>query len=519
MTMNTLAAEAPATTLPALELSGLGAGAHTPTNDELNTQLFGTAETRAADTSVAEQFGPPERGPIILTSEGLVNSIVVDAVRLRQEAQMEGMPTPVFAIVAGQPYGETREHLLDTVADFARTGEIPPAYGDTTSYSFGSLLPRSAEAGITPKLYLPSEVAEHPETHALLEKLGFDPAKVLATGHNLGGVMKDLAFPVLERGQQVARIAEAEAEKEALAAGKDQSEYSWRERMHIRRIIEDEIPNRQERIAELDRQIDARLALEDEKIATIIAKESGDDRTDGLIAMMPGYTPAGSQIARTKFTDNWKDVDGLSTAIPREDRKWDEATAQAVWRCTEYFAGRSIPKKLLVQLGLGQLVGRQLNEIATPGTLVDGRGPITDWVQNPGDKPVGVLMSATRGAEIIDASKITAARWGKGIMRLFGRKRLIIVDAGSVTVTNPETGKRETRGNLDMSTLPTDGSVEATGPRNGVGPVTGAIVVHRVIEAARHKFFAKNAAAREARTNAGEPEPWRMSVELAGTHA
>jgi len=514
--MNTLAPEAPATVLSAPELFGAGAGAHMPTNDEINAQLFGTAETRAADTTVVESFSPRlEKGPVILTSEGLVREIVDDAVALRAQAEAEGMRKPVFAIVAGQPYGETREHLMDAVADYARTGVMPAAYGDTTSYSFGSLLPRSAEAGITPRLYLPREVAEHPDTHALLDKLGFDPATVLASGHNLGGVMDDLAFPVIERRQQVTRIAEAEAERLALLGSKG-GDYTPREAEHIRRIIEDEIPNRQRRIEDLDRMIDARLAAEDEKIAAIVTQESNDDSTDGLIAMMPGYTLAGSQTARTKFTDTWKDVDGLSTAIPREDRRWDEATAQAVWRCAEYFAGRSIPKKIVVQLGLGQLVGRRLNEIAAPGIVVDGRGPITDWVQNPGEKPVGVLMSATRGAEIIDAGKIKAARWGKGIMKFFSKKRLVIVDAGSVTVTDPETGKRETRGNLDMSTLPNDGSVEATGPRNGVGPVTGAIAVHRVIEAARHKFYNRPT------TTVSKPAPegrFRMSVELVGADA
>ena len=473
--------------LPAPEFAGAGVySAPLPTNDELNHALFGDPvpvelpPLRAAGetTPMATEVAP--KGPTILTTEKLVQEIVGDAVRLREAAEAEGMPQPVLTIVAGLPYGETRDHLLEAVEEHARGGKIPGPYGDSTSYSFGSLLPRAAEAGVQPRLFLPNEVAEHPDTHELLNKLGFDPAKTLAAGHDLGGVMEDLRAPVLERSR-------------------------------LARLLADEIPALSERLAELDKHIDIRLAAEDAKIAAVVSAENNNPDTNAIIAMMPTYTFEGGQEVRGAFTNNLKDVDGLSLSTPREQRRWDEATAQAVWRTARHFAGREIPRRLLTQLGLGALVGRRLNEIANPGTVVDGRGPITEWVQNPGPQEVGVLMSATRGAEIIDASKITPARWGQGVLGLLRRKRLLIIDAGSVTVTNPLTGKRETRGNLDMSTLPTDGSVEATGPRNGVGPVTGAIVMHRTIEAAVAQFRAANATRRQ--------QPHEAQRALAGANA
>jgi hypothetical protein len=103
-------------------------------------------------------------------------------------------------------------------------------------------------------------------------------------------------------------------------------------------------------------------------------------------------------------------------------------------------------------------------------------------------------------------------------MKLFGRKRLLIVDAGSVTITNPTTGKRETRGNLDMSTLPSDGSVEATGPRNGVGPVTGAIVVNRTVQAASHKHseILSNLQTQLDATDKNSADTFMMTMGLVG---
>ncbi|HSW98604.1 MAG TPA: hypothetical protein VLF71_02085 [Candidatus Saccharimonadales bacterium] len=494
MSIHTAAAEAVSTMLPAPELSGAGgANGNLPTNDELNAALFGTpppVELPPLHSPEEPQAARAEQ-PTILTTEKLVDEIIGDAVRLREAAEAEGMPTPVLTIVAGLPYGEKRGHLLEAIEGYARTGEIPAPYGDTTSYSFGSLVPRSAEAGVQPRLFLPREVAEHPDTLALLEKLGLDPAKTLATGHNLGGIMDDLRAPVLERSQLLRRLADNELIQTQLANGEGTDGFTEEQIRGELRTIAFEISLMSGRVAELDRHIDIRLTEEDAKITAIVATENDNPETNAVIAMMPTYTYEGAQNTRRAFTNNLKDVDGLSLHTPREERRWDEATARAVWRCAEYFAGRAIPRKLLVQLGLGQLVGRRLEQIAHPGTVVDGQGPITAWVKNPGEQEVGVLMSATRGAEIIDAGKIVAARWGRGLMKFFGQRRLLIIDAGSVTVTNPVTGKRETRGNLDMSTLPTDGTVAATGPRNGVGPVTGAIVLHRAVEAAVEQFHAR----------------------------
>jgi hypothetical protein len=494
------------------EAPAFGAGGHALTNDEINAHLFRPRPelelpfpelSAAAPQKPAPEVTPVAQQPELLTTKALVKEIIEDAVALRESAEADGMRTPTGAVIGGLPYGERPAHLLDAVLEYADTGVVPPPYGDTTSYLFGSILPNYSKAGVQPKVYVGREVAGHPDTLALLKKLGLDPATTFATDHDLGGVLEDLAEPAVERRKLMKRRAEYSTVLDALVERRGTEGFSETDIIAEIQQINRDLPELSERIQLVDATIDARLAKEDAKIKAITEHEMANEQTDSVINMMPPFTRDGAQAIRQEsYTNNLKDIDGLSLGRPRAARRWDEITSNALLRCAEFFAGKPVEKMrdLMKLLGKGALVGRRAAELAElpDKAVVDGRSNITSYVENPGDEPVGVLLLAMPAAEIVKADRFMPAKWGSGLLSLFQKRRLLIIDAGVASITNPDTGRRETRGNLDLASLPKARArrgvtVEATGPRNGVGPVTGTLAALRTVEAARERFYPETA--------------------------
>ncbi|HSX17481.1 MAG TPA: hypothetical protein VLH86_05275 [Patescibacteria group bacterium] len=503
--MNTPAQEAIAHVVsPAqAEILGFDTAGYLPTNDEINSQLFG--ERPPLDLPPLPQKRLAEAAPVkpeapqLLNTKKLVNEIVAEAVALRESGEADGMHRPRGVVLGGLPYGETPEHLLDTVLEYADTGVVPGPYGDTTSYLFGSILPRYVEAGIQPVVYVGKEVAEHPDTLAILKKLGLSPEDTFAQGHNLGGVLDDLAQPVVARRSLMRRVAEYQNVRDALVSRRGTEGFSEADIVAEIGNIDDDLVLLSEQKARIEQVIDDRLAEEDAKIKAATEHEIANDETDSVINMMPTFTRDGGTAIRTEsYTDNTKDIDGLSLGRPRDARRWDEITSNALLRTAEFFAGKPVAKirHLMRLVGRGALVGKRAAELAEleDDAVIDGRSKITSWAENPGKDPIGVLLLAVPAAELIKADRIVPARWGRGLLGLFQARRLLIIDAGVASVTNPVTGKRETRGNLDLASLPAARSrrnvlIEATGPRGGVGPVTGALAAKRTVECARERFY------------------------------
>lgn len=446
------------------------------TDDQINSFLFGQRP---------EPYIPPlpERAPepksVVLSPKPLADAIIAEASRQRTANEAWGMPTPRFAIVGGQSYGENRGQLLDTVADYVKTDTMPAPFGDTTDYIFYSLLRQAGAAGIQPVIHVAEEVRDDPAIRKIVAGMGFNPDEIFAQ-NDLGGVVQDLARPVKKRARILARCEEFTAERQALL------DRQGLEGTHNAQItdrlayLDESLQALADHLGEVEAIIDLRLAQEDEKIAAIVARENENQRVAALVAAVPSYTEAGRKKIIGEITDPLKDVDGLS-----EHSHWGQVTPEAMWRCAQFFAHRKILGKFVVQIGNGR-IGRDLAALTNPSRVLDGVQQTSQWLARPNQR-VGVLTTAIPAAETVRVDQLRASAWTKWGDRFFGwmmRRRLLIVDSGVATVINENTGKRETRGNVDMSTVPKDGTVEVVRP----GQVTGAIAAKRVIDAAILRF-------------------------------
>jgi hypothetical protein len=451
------------------------------TSEQINSELFEQPEvtlppvpTRQAEAHVVP---PEQRAPKIITLEKLAAQMTAEDVALRETAEGDGMRQPRFAIVAGLPFGDNVEELLEGAVEYAHTGEVPGPIGDGMSY-FKVLVRQCADAGVEPLLYVGEEVRRQGDLDSYVASLGLDPEQVFASNHTLG-VLEDLArlqaplaYYERIRNEYASMLQTLQTEADSKQA-------------HRVKCLEDDIAEIELQIARHKDMVQARLTEEDEKVARIVATEDANEETDGVIAIMMGFTGPGMEKTRMQFKTTRKDVDGLSLYTPRAERMWDEATSRAMAKSAEYVLGyplAKVPRKQRLQLGLGQLVGRRLRDLWNPGRVIDGRENVQAWGADHGQEPVTVLMSAVRTADIIKANKIVPAR--RGPFGLFGERRLVIVDGGVYSYKDPITGKREIRYNLDPASIPADGSVEAVSGKNTVGLITAAIAVGRVIRSA-----------------------------------
>ena len=415
-------------------------------------------------------YASTEGEAALLTTDGLVDEMEAENRAMVAEAKQEGVPTPRFRIVAGNVYGEQREHVISTALHYQRTGEMRAGFGDGMSYMLGSLVPATAASDIDAQIIFSPEVGEHAATHALIRKAGLDPAKAIIIKPELGGLLADLG-PLAEKRQRLEDQLErfsavpfpslSDTDSELTSSSSAAAESASEELDSFTTQVKADLKI-------VNEAIDARLREQDEKIRAVVAAENADEEVDAVLAIMPPYTWEGDQLIRDAMTDPLKDIDGLGSG-----ERWDQITSNAAIMVRDHlvrrFAGRAATKTGAVLLGLGKLVGDGVNKRAKPGRIYDGRGPITEWAHNPGKEPVETIISATRAAENINASIIPAARWGKRFLGFMRRQELlIIVDVGSVTKIDAN-GRRYTVGNLDPSTIPRGNRVRLPVPDTALG--------------------------------------------------
>lgn len=467
-------------------------------------ELARNLSTEAIDERLFEHFKPPliefpEPSYVapggeaaLVTTDDLVEKMEAENRVLVAETKQEGMPTPRLRVIAGNVYGEQREHVISTALHYQRTGEIRAGFGDGMSYMLGSLAPAAAASDIDAQIIFSPEVGNHAATHALIQKAGLDPAKAIIIKPELGDLLADLGPLAEERQRLEDRLKRFRAVPFPSLPATDS------ELTGSSTIVTGSAPENfdsftaqvETDLKAVNDAIDARLHEQDQKLRAIVTAENADEEVDAVLAIMPSYTCEGDQLIRDAMTDPLKDIDGLGSG-----ERWDQITANAAIMVRDHlvrrFAGRAATKAGAVLLGLGKLVGYRVKELDEPGRVYDGRGPITEWVNNPGKEPVETLITATRANQNINARIIPAARWGKRFLGFMQRQRLlIIVDVGSVTQVDAN-GQRYTVGNLDPNTIPRGNRVKATGARHGVGPVTGRLAARRAILAAKERYYQK----------------------------
>jgi methylenetetrahydrofolate dehydrogenase (NADP+)/methenyltetrahydrofolate cyclohydrolase len=141
----------------------------------------------------------------------------------------------------------------------------------------------------------------------------------------------------------------------------------------------------------------------------------------------------------------------------------------------------TIPGKKVVVVGRGLTVGRPL------GLLLTRKGL---------DATVTLTHSRTRDleAEIRSADIVVAAVGVAGLIKPeWVRPGAAVLDVGITRVINPETGKALLKGDVDPGVAEVAGYLSPV--PGGVGPMTRALLLKNVVEAAEHSLAVADAAA------------------------
>jgi len=438
--------------------------------EQINAELFPRPEhtlPNFPDVSIAWR----EQEPVIHNTTELVADITAKNRAKLDEAMERGMERPTLSIVAGSMFGETKEHILGAAWEYSETGEMPAPFGDGRSYITGSLLPNAVASGVAVDLHVSREVATHPAFRRTIEQTGLDPDQVLVIDYERGNLLADLGSLLRSRHKLETEQREWDSSDSVYKA--------------------DFCVQIKDQLKEINGAIDVRLAEEDEKLRRTTEAENANPKSNAVIVIMPPHTELGDERIRGAMTNSLKDIDGLGL---NPKKYWDQITSNAVIRTADYFAnlfrGSSVPAEFIAVAGVGKLVNARVVDLLKPGLIIDGRDNIHNWGARPGKQRLGLVLSAHRGAESLYVDRLSPARWGRHALGIMKRQEelVIVVDAGSVTQIGPD-GQRITVGNVNPHSIPRRSKkLRVITSRNGVGPVTGAMAMERVIEASIMQF-------------------------------
>ncbi len=451
------------------------------TDERLNELLFGSTpplDLPPAPTRERTAQTQTHHGHGLLPADGLIELVHARTQEKLGSAIAEGMPDAEVVLPAGQMWGQTRDDMLAAIKEYADTGVIPAPRSDVESYLIGCLVNQCAKTSVKPVLYLPREAAEHHDIRTRIRRAGFDPADVLATDHDMGGLFDDLRDLVVARQPFADLKAHTEAALKTLHAIESLTDADKLRRAEL----EGSLSGLTARMAPLDEQIDLRLMDEDMKIAVIVDFEN--TRSQGGRPVMPvmnGYTRQGTQIIINSCTNRTRNIDGLGEDMATDPSARGNTTAHAIVETARYHNGGKLPQGRVILLGGDGRIGADVARLLSlpESHTIKGRDSIKEFVGKP-IEGVDILVSVNRGAKIIKAERFKHKLLSRILRRLGAiMPAPLVVDAGCGT---DEHGV--VHGNFDVDTLPADGSVRATKVRQ----ITGALLMERAVDASEAEW-------------------------------
>lgn len=234
----------------------------------------------------------------------------------------------------------------------------------------------------------------------------------------------------------------------------------------------------------------------DWQAAWLIGRLNDNPDVNGVMPLLGGRTPKGTERMRRAMTNPTKDVDAVNFEMPAKERRFMPATPLGMRALAEKYLGHTIEEMDpdgVVVIGNGPLVGGPLVEGMQangfePGTWLKSREEVYAWREAIEGKiqkaeregrPLQkmVVFAAVPVGNLIDGNQLPDLPEG-----------ILIIDAGYGPVKNQNGDVVKWSSNVDPATICRHGLVRVTPFRDGVGPATTGVLFDHLIEGTHMQY-------------------------------